>query len=313
MIRQAQLSILSISLLTIFAAVACTASPTPTPVLTDAVTPTGVLVFGDISDEAAETINGTQPIADYLAAQLGDYGISRAEVKIAPDLDTMVQWMANGEVDLYFDSPYPALVISQKTGAEPILRRWKYGVSAYHTLFFARADAGITTVADLQGHMIAFEESFSTSGYMLPLSYLLEQGLNPVSKESPEVTVAADEIGYTFSTADNTTIQWVVSGRVVAGVVDNVTYELFVPEETRQEFVVLAETEDVPRQLVLVRPGMDADLKAAIKSGLLTMDETEEGRAVLDVFLTTEFDEFPEGADAALARMRTLYDLAQSR
>ena len=43
------------------------------------------------------------------------------------------------------------------------------------------------------------------------------------------------------------------------------------------------------------------------------MDETEEGRAVLDVFLTTEFDEFPEGADAALARMRTLYDLAQSR
>ncbi|MCA9957578.1 MAG: phosphate/phosphite/phosphonate ABC transporter substrate-binding protein [Anaerolineales bacterium] len=313
MIRQAQLSILSISLLTIFAAVACTASPTPTPVLTDAVTPTGVLVFGDISDEAAETINGTQPIADYLAAQLGDYGISRAEVKIAPDLDTMVQWMANGEVDLYFDSPYPALVISQKTGAEPILRRWKYGVSTYHTLFFARADAGITTVADLQGHMIAFEESFSTSGYMLPLSYLLEQGLNPVSKESPEVTVAADEIGYTFSTADNTTIQWVVSGRVVAGVVDNVTYELFVPEETRQEFVVLAETEDVPRQLVLVRPGMDADLKAAIKSGLLTMDETEEGRAVLDVFLTTEFDEFPEGADAALARMRTLYDLAQSR
>ncbi|MBE2201934.1 MAG: phosphate/phosphite/phosphonate ABC transporter substrate-binding protein [Anaerolinea sp.] len=292
---------------------ACGVSPTPTPEQPEVAAPTGVLVFGDISDEAAETINGTQPIADHLASQLGAYGIGRAEVKIAPDLETMVQWIANGEVDLYFDSPYPALVIAQETGAEPILRRWKYGVSEYYSLFFARADAGLTTLADLQGQMVAFEEPFSTSGYMLPLSYLLEQGFNPVEKGMPEAAVAADEIGYVFSTADNTTIQWVVSGRVSAGVVDNVGYELFIPAATRAELIVLAQTEDVPRQLVLTRPGMDPQLKAAIKSLLMGMDKTEEGQAVLKIFLTTQFDEFPEGATVALARMQALYELAQSR
>jgi phosphonate transport system substrate-binding protein len=272
-----------------------------------------VIVIGDISDEPAETIEGTQPVADYLAARLGDYGISHGEVKIAPDLDTMLQWIADGEVDLYFDSPYPVLVISQQTGAEPILRRWKYGVSEYHSLFFTRKETGITSLEDLSGHMVAFEESFSTSGFMLPLSYLYEQGMNPVAMSDPETAVAADEVGYVFSTADNTTIQWVVSGKVPVGVVDNITYELFVPEETRQGLVIIAETEDVPRQLVLTRPGMDEDLVAAIKSELINMNESEEGQAALEIFLTTEFDEFPEGANAALDRMRTLYQLVQDQ
>jgi len=271
------------------------------------------IVLGDISDEPAETIEGTQPMADYLAARLGDYGITRGEVKIAPDLDTMTQWMADGKVDIYFDSPYPVLVVSQKTGAVPVLRRWKYGVSAYHSVFIARKDSGLTSLADLPGRMVAFEESFSTSGYMLPLSYLIEQDMNPVEKANLETAVAPDEVGYLFSTADNTTIQWVVSGKVPIGVVDNVTFELLIPEETREGLTILAATEDVPRQLVLLRSGIEPELAEAIQTILIGVDESEEGQAALEAFLTTEFDEFPEGAEAALARMQTLYELVQDQ
>ncbi|HFE65686.1 MAG TPA: phosphate ABC transporter substrate-binding protein, partial [Chloroflexi bacterium] len=96
---------------------ACRPSPTPTAT-PQAAQPEGrKLVIGDISDEVAETINGTQPLADYLATQLSEFGITGAEVKIAPDMDTMIQWVNNGEVDIYFDSPYPALVIRDATGA----------------------------------------------------------------------------------------------------------------------------------------------------------------------------------------------------
>ncbi len=272
-----------------------------------------VLVLGDISDEAAETIEGTQPTADYLAARLDHFGITSAEVKIAPDLETMTQWMAEGVVDLYFDSPYPALVISQETGAVPILRRWKYGVSEYHSLFFTRSDSGLDSIADLHGNYVAFEEPFSTSGYMLPLAYLIERGLNPVRKGDMETAVSADEIGYVYSTADNTTIQWVVSRRVPVGVVDNITYERFIPAETRAELVVLGETESVPRQLVLVSPDMDEELQEAIKKILLEMDDTESGSTVLKTFLTTKFDEFPQGAEVALGRMRAIYQIVQER
>lgn len=269
-----------------------------------------VLVIGDISDEPAETIKGTQPLADYLAAQLSDAGIRASEVKIAPDLATMSAWIEAGKVDLYFDSPYPILVISDETGAEPILRRLKYGVSEYHSVFFTQADSELESLDDLEGQMVAFEESFSTSGFMLPLSYLIEQGKRPVKKSGVAAPVAEDEVGYVFSTADDTTIQWVISGKVPVGVVDNVTLSRL-PAETQAALKVIAATEDVPRQMVLVRPGLDRGLVERIRLELLAMNETEAGQAALEIFLTTEFDEFPEGPEAALARMRTLYALVQ--
>lgn len=269
------------------------------------------LVIGDISDEPAETIKGTQPLADYLVNQLGQYGITHGEVKIAPDLETMIQWMKDGEVDLYFDSPYPALVISQESGATPILRRLKYGVDQYHSVFISKADSEFDELADLSGNMVAFEEAFSTSGYMLPLAFLIEHNMNPKLKNSLETAVSPDEVGYVFSTADNTTIQWIISGKVPVGVIDNVTFGRL-PEETQAELQILAETEDVPRQLVLVRAGMSDELTTALNTALLTMDENKAGQTALEIFLTSKFDEFPEGAHQALARMGELYTLVQN-
>lgn len=289
----------------------CTVTAVPSPTAPAAVDGRA-LVIGDISDEAAETIRGTQPLADYLAAQLSEYGITKGEVKIAPDLETMVAWMRDGQVDLYFDSPYPALVISQETNAIPILRRLKFGVDQYHTVFFSRAGDKFTSPADLKGQIVVFEEPFSTSGYMLPLAYLIQQGLRPVEKADLDTAVSPDEVGYVFSTADNTTLQWVLSGRAPVGVTDNVTFSRL-PAETQAELTIFASTSDVPRQLVLVAAGIDETLRAALKNALLTMDENEAGQAALETFLTTEFTEFPEGPEHALADMHALYRLVQEQ
>jgi len=270
------------------------------------------IVLGDISDEAAETIRGTQPLADYLATHLADQGITKGEVKIAPDLETMIQWIEAGEVDLYFDSPYPVLVISEETGARPILRRLRFGVSEYHSVFFVRNDSPIMTLTEVMGQVVAFEESFSTSGYMLPLAYLISQGYNPVEVTSPTAAANPDTIAYTFSTADDTTIQWVISGVVPVGVIDNITFQRL-PEETQAQLRIIERTDDVPRQMVLVRPGMDEALVEAITDVLLAMEEDEAGQAALEEFQTTEFDEFPEGYAAAMEQMQSLYGLVQER
>lgn len=296
----------------IFTLVACNGGPTESTATPTSPAVDNILVLGDISDEPVETIRGTQPMADYLAANLAEFGVTSGEVKVAPDLETMSQWMATGEVDIYFDSPYPVLVISEQTGAQPVLRRLRFGVSEYHSIFVTRADSSLTSMADLPGQMVAFEEVFSTSGYFLPLSFLLENGFNPVAKETPDSAVSADEVGYVFSSQDDNTVQWVVSGRVPVGVIDNVSFGRL-PAETQAELKIIAETEDVPRQMVLLRPEMDATLVEAIKILLLEMDETAEGAAALEAFQTTEFTEFPEGVETVLARMRTLYELIQEQ
>ena len=83
------------------------------------------IVLGDISDTPSKKIQKYQPLADYLADNLEELGIEIGEVKIAPDMATMIQMLQSGEIDVYFDSLYPATIVSEQSGAEPILRRWK--------------------------------------------------------------------------------------------------------------------------------------------------------------------------------------------
>src|SRR5262249_23500359 len=152
--------------------------------------------------------------------------------KVAPDIPTLADWMKTGQADLFFDSPYPALAVSDLSGGQPILRRWKGGVSEYHSVIFVRADSGFTSVNDLVGKKIAFQDASSTSGYMLPLSYLIQANLNPVEIANPDAAVAAGNVGYLFSGADENSIDWVLSGRVAAAATDNVSYG-DIPEDTR--------------------------------------------------------------------------------
>ncbi|ASC73734.1 phosphate ABC transporter substrate-binding protein [Halomicronema hongdechloris C2206] len=280
-----------------------TTSPAADPAATE------TFVIADISDEPAAKIDAYQPMANYLAEQLSEFGIEAGAVKVAPDMATMTQWLATGDVDLYFDSPYPAMRVKTGSGATVLLRRWKTGVAAYSTILFARQDSNRQTVHDLLGQVVAFEEEFSTSGYMLPKAYLAEAGLSLTQLNDPTAQVPPDQIGYVFSRHEQTTIQWVLSQRVVAGAVGS-PYFYSIPESTREQLVILAETEALPRHIGLVSPTMDAAQQQALKTVLMAMDETPAGRDVLQQFEeTAQFDEFPQGASTAIARIKVLYDL----
>lgn len=287
-------------------------SVTLTPDVSELSQANGVIVLADISNDPVENITLFQPLANYLAVRLVDLRIGKSEIKIAPDLETMAEWLATGQADLYFDSLYPSMAVHERSGAQPILRHWKDGMAEYHTLIFTNADSGITSLEELKGQKVAFESNFSTSGYMLPLAYFLDQGFDIEEKNTLDAAVADDQIGYIFSQKDQNTVQWVISDQVAAGVIDNLTYFNEVPEETRRQFTILAETNPVSRQVVMVRPDLQPEVVDAIRTILLEMDENEEGRAVLASFQATlKFDEFPEGGQAALNRMRELYEFTQ--
>jgi phosphonate transport system substrate-binding protein len=270
------------------------------------------LVFGDISDDPGEVIEGTQPMADYVASQLAEYGITGGEVKVAASVEQMIEFVRNGEVDIYMDTIYPATVVSDATGAQIVLRRWKFGVEEYVTVIFASQDSGITSLDELRGHMIAFDAPYSTSGFAVPAAYLTGSGLTLVGKETYGEPVGADEVGFTFSYDDENTLQWVLRGLVAAGATDDFRFDVQFPEDARADLVELARTDPLPRQVVVIRAGLEPELVEAIVEILLAADETPDGQAALEAGQTTQFDEFPEGIEAAVARMRGLLETVQA-
>lgn len=302
-----------ISLLLLIWLAACSAPATPVPPTTQPVEPTPqrLLVIGDISDDPAEVIEGTQPLADYLAAQLADMGITGGQVRVVRTTDEMIALLQSGEVDIYFDSTYPATLISDATGAHIILRRWRFGVDEYQSVIFASKASGITRLEDLPGQMMAMDAPYSTSGFMLPAVLMTERGLALAGKSTYDEPVNPGEVGFVFSYDDENTLQWVLSGLVAAGVTDDYRFDTAFPREAVNQLVELARTEFTPRQVVMVRAGLEPPLVEAIKRALIGMEETESGQAALKLFQTTQFDEFPEGIEAATRRMRAMMEVVK--
>lgn len=270
------------------------------------------IVLGDISDDPVEVINGAQPVADHLAAQLTEYGITHGEVKVATTTEEMIELLKNGEVDLYFDSTYPATLISDASRAQIILRRWRFGVEEYHSVIFAHKDSGITSIEDLPGHMIAMDAPYSTSGFLLPAVYLAEKGLTLSGKKSAEEPVAGSEVGFAFAYDDENILQWVLTGLAPVGVTDDFHFDTDFPAEATANLVELARTESTPRQVVVARFGLDPELLQAIMQILTSMDESSEGQSILENFQTTQFDAFPQGIESASSRMREMMEIAKN-
>ena len=297
-----------------FILVACSGSGgTATPVETEAVVEAEgrAIVLGDISDDPAEVIDGTQPLADYLAEHLKEYGITSGQVKVVPSASEMAQLMKDGKVDLYFDSTYPATLISDETGAQIILRRWRFGVEEYHSVIFASQESGITKLEELKGHMVAMDAPYSTSGFVLPTVHMIDNGLALVGKKGYGESVSDDEVGFVFSYDDENTLQWVLSGLVSAGVTDDYHFDVAFPVDTTEKLVLLARTESAPRQVVVARPGFKPDFLEAIKQVLTNIDEDEDGKLSLEAFQTSQFDEFPEDIELAAGLMREMMDMVK--
>jgi phosphonate transport system substrate-binding protein len=280
-------------------------SAPPEPLAT--LLPEETLFLGDVSGDAAWTIEHFQPLADYLAENLADFGIKGGRVVVTSDLSSMMDKLEAGEVNLYFDSPFPALEVYENIGAQPIARRWKSGVSEYHSLIVVRTDSGITDLDGLLGKVLAFDHPASTSGYLLPKAHLVINGYETAEVDDTSGEVAADAIGYTFAYGEENQALWLLEGKVAGAGMSNGDFE-YIPEEQRAQLTVLAQTPPVPRHVALAAPGMDPALQERITELLLEIHQTPEGQQVLETFEeTSRFDELPGGPENFMSTLQELF------
>ncbi len=241
----------------------------------------------------------------YLASHLGAYGITSAKLVYCHNPAEMAQWMKDGKVDLYDESPFASFLENHLSGGadEVILNRWKNANEKFGGVLFTKADGPITKLDDLKGKLIAFRGDTSTTQYFLQRVFLAKQGYKLVEVAQQTAKVKPDEIGFYFawSSRDKVT-EDVMDGTAAAGgnsdeFIDKLLGHFGteeggrsrhpragVPQIQKEQLRILARTPLTMRRIVTIRKALDPKLKAAVKDLLLAMDSNPEGQAVLKTF-----------------------------
>ena len=135
-------------------------------------------------ENAQDRMNSYQCLADYTTEALG------VETKLfAPaDYNGVIQGLLGGTIDMAWlgASAYAATYLQDPEAVDPVLIKVNVdGSIGYHSIGFARADSGVTSLDDMEDKVFGFGDPNSTSGYLIP-SIEIPQYKEGVTMESGE-------------------------------------------------------------------------------------------------------------------------------
>lgn len=189
------------------------------------------------------------------------------------------------EMDGAFFGSFTGTLAIEQLGVVPLARPVNLdGESTYHGVLYTRKDSGIKTVADMRGKRFAFVERATTAGYVFPLAYLRQNGIENLDDFFGE---------YFFAGSHDATIYAVLDGTADVGASKNTVFDRVRSKNPRvdKEIEVLALSETVPSNALCVRSDLDDEIKVRLKQALLALHETAVGRKVLEQFQALSFIE----------------------
>jgi phosphonate transport system substrate-binding protein len=135
-------------------------------------------------ENAQDRLNSNECLRAYTEEALG------VETKLfAPaDYAGVIQGLVGGTLDMAWlgASAYAATYLQNPDAFEPVLVKINLdGSYGYHSIGFARADSGITSLDDMEGKVFGFGDPNSTSGYLIP-SIEIPQYKDGVTMQSGE-------------------------------------------------------------------------------------------------------------------------------
>ncbi len=239
----------------------------------------GELVIGAIPDQDPEVLaRNYELVANYLAEEVG------VDVRFEPvtEYDAAVTAFRVGDLDLvWFGGLTGVQARLQVEGAEAIAQR---DIDEQFTsVFIAGTDTGIEPFADVSGlsavagRTLTFGSDSSTSGRLMPQSFLAEAGVTLDDLDG--------EPG--FSGSHDATIELVEAGTFEVGALNSQVWEARVEagEVDLDRVQVIFETPEYYDYHWVARPELGVDLQTRIVDALKALDpDDDDEAAILEFF-----------------------------
>ena len=233
-----------------------------------------------------------KPLGDYLAEATGK------DISFVPvtDYSAAVEALVNDKVDLAWFGGFTFVQAKLRSGdaVEPIIQRTEDEV--FTSVFITSADSEIKSLSDLKGKTFSFGSPSSTSGHLMPRSFLLKDGINPDK-----------DMRVSFSGAHDATAFAVAGGKVDAGALNASVWKKLVDSNKIDtgKVNVFYTTPTYFDYNWTVRKDMDASLKTSITDAFLSLSpEDETGKQILDLqrasgFIPTSAENYTDIETAA--------------
>ena len=238
-----------------------------------------VLRVSTIPEEAAsEQIRKFAPLVKYLERRLGMKVVFRP----VSDYPAAVEALVNKQIELAWLGGLTFVQADIRSGGKviPILQREED--TRFQSVFISKTGSGITQLNQLKGKTLTFGSPSSTSGHLMPRSYLLEAGIDP-EKDLSKLA---------YSGAHDASIAAVVSGRVDAAAVDMTVWRKFVESKRvdTTQVNVFYETPSFYNYNWTIHADMPAELRAKIERAFLELSiDTPEGKEILGLARATRY------------------------
>lgn len=121
-----------------------------------------------------------RPLAEHLQQRLGQPVVLRT----VDSWEGLAKSLASGETDIALMGPWGYVLAHHVAGAQAVATIEYQGKPEYHALIVTHPGSGLESVQDLlgpagKGRSFAFGDKGSTSGYLIPLHFFLQQGITP--------------------------------------------------------------------------------------------------------------------------------------
>ena len=232
-----------------------------------------------IPEEAAtEQIRKFGPLTKYLERTVG----MKVEFTPVNDYPAAVESLVNKQVDLVWFGGFTFVQAHLRSGGKVVPIAQREEDTQFRSVFISQTDSGIKTLADLKGKQVSFGSASSTSGHLMPRSFLLEAKIDP-EKDFKRVA---------YSGAHDATIASVVGGRVDAAALDITVWRKFVDEKKvdTAKVNVFFTTPPYFNYNWSVHADMPAALRERITKALLDLSMANpEGKEILTLNRATKY------------------------
>ena len=239
----------------------------------------GTLRVTAIPDEApTELQRKFKPLGEYLEKEIG----MKVEFIPVSDYPASVEALVAKKVDLVWFGGFTFVqaYIRSNKNVTPLVQREED--QKFTSVFISRVDSGINQLSDLKGKTLSFGSPSSTSGHLMPRSYLLAEKIDPDN----------DLKQISFSGAHDATIAAVVGGKVQAGALNASVWNKFVQDKKVDTSVIKVFYTTPPYfdYNWTVRSDLDAKLQEKIRNAFLKLDiKKPEDKVILDLQRATKF------------------------